>query len=122
MPRRLFALLVCIALALPQMATAQGRDFYRYQYNSTIMEFNKVVDRVNELKTDMKSEQDFTRGCAMLGSLISYLADAQILAEKLADYANQLDDADGHRHAVDLHNAYLEERHHWESERGRMCS
>ncbi len=122
MPRRLFALLVCIALALPQMAAAQGRDFYRYQYNSTIMEFNKVVDRVNELKTDMKSEQDFTRGCAMLGSLISYLADAQILAEKLADYANQLDDADGHRHAVDLHNAYLEERHHWESERGRMCS
>lgn len=121
MPRRLFALLVCIALGLPQMAAAQGRDFYRYQYNSTIMEFNKVVDRVNELKTDMKSEQDFTRGCAMLGSLISYLADAQILAEKLADYANQLDDADGHRHAVDLHNAYLEERHHWESERGRMC-
>lgn len=122
MPRRLFALLVCIALALPQMAAAQGRDFYRYQYNSTIMEFNKVVDRVNELKTDMKSEQDFTRGCAMLGSLISYLADAQILAEKLADYANQLDDADGHRHAIDLHNSYLEERHHWESERGRMCS
>lgn len=122
MPRRLFALLACIALALPQMAAAQGRDFYRYQYNSSVTEFNKVVDRVNELKTDIKSERDFTRGCAMLGSLISYLADAQILAEKLADYANQLGDDDGHRHAVDVHNAYLEERHHWESERSRMCS
>ena len=122
MLRRFFPVLACLALALPQMVAAQGRDFYRYQFNSTIMEFNKVVDRVNSLKIDMKSERDFTRGCAMMGSLISYLADAQVLAEKLAEYANQLGDTDGHRHAVDLHNAYLEERHHWENERSRMCS
>ena len=122
MRRHILTLLACMALALPQMAVAQGQDFYRYQYNSTIMEFNKVVDRVNSLKTDMNNERDFTRGCAMMGSLISYLADAQILAEKLAEYANQLGDADGHRQAVDLHNAYLEERHHWENQRSRMCS
>lgn len=122
MARRLIAVLGCIALTLPQIAVAQGGDFYRYQYNSTIMEFNKVVDSVNSLKRDMNSERDFTRGCAMMGSLISYLADAQVLAEKLADYANQLGDVDGHRAAVDMHNAYLEERHYWEKERGRLCS
>lgn len=122
MRRHIFTLLACMALVVPQMAAAQGRDFYRYQFNSTVMEFNKVVDRVNSLKTDMNNERDFARGCAMMGSLISYLADAQILAEKLAEYANQLGDTDGHRQAVDLHNAYLEERHHWENQHSRMCS
>jgi hypothetical protein len=58
----------------------------------------------------------------MMNELISELAEAQILAEKLADYANQLGEADDHRQAVDLHNAYLEERHHWEGERNRIVA
>ena len=106
--------------AAPPVA-AQGREFYVMQYNSSIMEFNKAVGRINALKTEMNSERDFTRGCSMMNELISELAEAQILAEKLADYANQLGEADDHRQAVDLHNAYLEERHHWEGERNRIC-
>jgi hypothetical protein len=102
-------------------AVAQGRSFYLMQYNSTVTEMNKVVDRINSLKIDIKTEKDFTRGCSMLGSLISDMKEAQILTERLADYAYQLDDMDGHRQAVDRHNAYLEERHYWEEQRDRMC-
>lgn len=118
---RAFALGLAMLCAVAP-AAAQNEDFYRMQFNSTVTEFNKVVDRINELKTDMKSEHDFARGCSLLGSLISYMADAQILSEKLADYAYRIDDMDGHRRAVDQHNAYLEERHFWEGERSRLCS
>lgn len=102
-------------------AVAQGRSFYLMQYNSTVTEMNKVVDQINELKTDIKTEKDFTRGCSMLDSLISYMKDAQILTERLANYAYQIDDMDGHRQAVDRHNAYLEERQYWQEQRERMC-
>lgn len=122
MRRYILSLLICLALALPQTAVAQGRDFYVFQYNSTIRDFNKAIDRVNEAKTDMKTERDFARGCALLDGLISDLKEAQILSEKLADYAYRIENDEGHRAAVDQHNALLEERHYWESERSRMCS
>ena len=118
---RAFALGLAMFCAVAP-AAAQNEDFYRMQFNSTVTEFNKVVDRINELKTDMKTEHDFARGCSLLSSLISYMADAQILSEKLADYAYRIDDMEGHRLAVDQHNAYLEERHFWEGERSRLCS
>jgi hypothetical protein len=122
MRRHIFTLLACMALASPQIAAAQGRDFYVFQYNSTIRDFNKAIDRVNEAKTDMKTERDFARGCALLNGLISDLKEAQILSEKLADYAYRIENDEGHRAAVDQHNALLEERHYWESERNRICS
>lgn len=102
-------------------AVAQGRDFYLMQYNSTVRDMNKVVDRINSLKTDIKTEKDFTRGCSMLASLISDMKEAQILTEGLAGYAYQIDDMENHRAAVDQHNAYLEERRFWEEQRDRMC-
>ncbi len=80
-----------------------------------------MVDRINDLKTGMKTEHDFARGCSMLSSLIYNLEQAQLLTERLADYAYKMDEMDNHRHAVDQHNAYLEERHFWEGERSRMC-
>lgn len=118
---RAMLILAALSLGAAMPVTAQNRDFYRMQYNSTVTDFNKLVDRINELKTGIKAEHDFARGCSMLGSLISYMADAQILTEKLADYAYRLDDMDNHRQAVDQHNAYLEERHFWEGERSRLC-
>jgi hypothetical protein len=102
-------------------AVAQGRDFYLMQYNSTVRDMNKLVDRINALKTDIRTEKDFTRGCSMLADLIYEMKQAQILSEKLADYAYQIDDMESHRNAVDQHNAYLEERRFWEEQRDRMC-
>ncbi len=120
--RRILSLLVMTsALLIANPAASQGQGFYLQQYNSTVTDLNRVIDRINTLKEDIKTERDFARGCSMLGVLISSLADAQVLSEKLADYAYRLDDMDNHRHAVDQHNAFLQERHDWESERHRLC-
>ena len=73
------AVLVLGVLGSTPAAVAQGRSFYLMQYNSTVTEMNRVVDRINSLKTDIKTEKDFTRGCSMLGSLISDMKEAQIL-------------------------------------------
>jgi hypothetical protein len=116
------ALSAILSLGTPALAFAQGQDFYIMQYNSTVRDLNKVIDRINTLKTDMKTEKDFTRGCSMLGSLAYELSQAQILTENMADYAWRAGDDNGHRLAVDQHNAYLEERHYWEGERSRICS
>ncbi len=116
------ALTIALSLGAGSAAAlAQGQDFYVYQLNSSVRDLNKVIDRINDAKIAMKSEKDFARGCATLNGLIQDLKEAQLIAEKMADYAARADDMDAHRSAVDQHNAYLEERHFWEGEHSRIC-
>lgn len=118
---RAIALSAALSLCIPVPAVAQGRDFYVMQFNSTVRDFNKVVDEINSLKTGIKTEKDFTRGCSMLGSLVYNLDRAKALAGQLAEYAYRIDDMDAHRQALEQNSAYAEESAFWAGERSRIC-
>lgn len=97
-----------ILAAVP--AQAQNDEFWKMERRSVQVEINRAVARVEDLHTQLRSVPDNATGCRLSRSLRSTLTDLQIHSEKMANINARLGNDEGHRAAVDLHNAALAER------------
>lgn len=91
-------------------ALAQNDEFWQMERRSVQVEINRTVERVEDLHAQLRSVPDNATGCRLTRSLRSSLTDLQVHSEKMANINARLGNDEGHRAAVDLHNAALEER------------
>ena len=121
MPLRLLAV-PAIALLAAAPAMAQSEDFTRFQFNTTMRDYNHEVDEIADLQRQMEGERDRDTGCSLLHRTVYHVEKIRDMAADLARYAYSLDMPDAYDTFVEKHGFYGEYLDALNADIDRMCS
>lgn len=104
-----------------QSAAAQGESFYVQQYNFSARDLNRELNEIENLRRQMRGEQDFTVGCRLLGSVIYHLEESQRILKNMLGYLDQLGDVDAYNSSVTDYNNVIEDLNSSRDDYARLC-
>lgn len=124
--RRLTAIFLPLAplflVAGAQPAAAQGESFYVQQYNFSARDLNRELNEIQNLRSQMRGEQDFTVGCRLLGSVIYHLEESQRILKNMLGYLDQLGDVEAYNSSVTDYNNVIEDLNSSRDDYARLCA
>lgn len=109
-------------VAAAQPAAAQGESFYIQQYNFAARDLNRQLSEIQDLRSRMQGERDFTVGCNLLSSVIYHLEESQRILKNMLEYLDQLGDVDAYNSSVTDYNNMVEDLNSSRDDYARLCA